>query len=107
MVSKDDPETLEIIQKAKRPRTSVLMMVEDDDPDDEEFIPEEVFNKYEEFRQDGSENALMFFVKNRQYEKWGPWIMENYKQAKKKYLEDQDDTPLVAAAAAAASDECK
>ena len=110
-VSKDDPETLEIIQKAKRPkrsRTPVLMMVEDDS-DDEEFIPEEVFKQYEEFRQDGSENALMFFVKFKQYEKWGPWIMTetNYKKAKKKYLDDQDSPLVAAAAAVAASDECK
>lgn len=107
-VSEKDPETLEIFQTAKRPktRTPEVMTVEDDS-DDEEFIPEDVFKQYEEFRQDGSENALMFFVKFKQYEKWGPWIMTgtNYKKAKKKYLDNQD-TPL-AAAAAAASDERK
>ena len=101
-VSKDDPKTLEIVQTAKRPRTRtpILMTVEDEE-EDEEFIPEEVFKQYEEFRQDGSENALMFFVRNPQYEKWGQWIMENYKKAKEKYM--KDDTPLVAAAAAASA----
>lgn len=47
------------------------------------MIPEAIFVRYERFRREGSENALMFFVHNPEYRDWGPWIMtgENYKQA--------------------------
>lgn len=55
----------------------------------QEFIPREVFLQYEAFRQEGRENALMFFVHNPEHDKWGPWIMThgNYAEAMKRYLD--------------------
>ena len=56
-------------------------------PETTAFIPRSVFLEYEAFRQAGTENALMFFVRNPQHERWGPWIITgtNYKDAKQRY----------------------
>ena len=47
------------------------------------FIPRDVFEAYRAFQEAGGENALMFFVRNPQHERWAPWIMTpgNYEQA--------------------------
>ena len=87
-------EALETAAAAADPADPVVPMdpVDPVDPVDPDFIPRDVFEQYYDFQHYGRENALMFFVHNRQYEKWGPWIMThgNYAKALDAYIKPED-----------------
>lgn len=63
---------------------------DEEDDNDDEFLPEDVFRAYEKFRREGTENALMYFVRHPEHEMWGKWVTTpgNYKAAMDRYKLD-------------------